>query len=175
MSYVGERGFLSSPAGPPEQLYELAYDAAVDILKQQDATLASMRNRASGLLATAALAASFSTSVGLFGSASTGNRPISHQYGWALLAIVVLIGVANSIVLWPVRRWGYGPDPLRLLDAIEKDSLTGNQFYRKFTLLLAEARVRNARTLLFRVRCYQAGIILLVVEVGTMIFAIAMK
>ena len=174
MSQTEEQGDLKPPTVQPDTLYELAYNAAVDVLKQQDATLANMRNRASGLLATAALAASFATSVGLFG-AGTGSKPIPHQYGWVLLATVILIGVASSIVLWPVQRWGYGPDPILILEAVEKDGLTGNQFYDKFARLLVGAHARNAPKLIFRVRCYQAGILLLIVEVGTMIFAIATR
>lgn len=175
MSQVGGQEVSDSPAAPPDTLYELAYNAAIEILKQQDATLSNMRNRASGLLATAALAASFSASVGLLGGGSAHSRSIAHQYGWVLLATVILIGVVSSIVLWPTQKWGYGPDPVRLLEAIEKDNLIGGQLYRKFTCLLMDAYARNARKLLYRVRCYQVGILLLVVEVGTMIFAIAMR
>jgi hypothetical protein len=175
MSQTEEQGDLNPPTVQSDTLYELAYNAAVDVLKQQDATLANMRNRASGLLATAALAASFATSVGLFGAGTAGSKPIPHQYGWVLLATVILIGVASSIVLWPVQRWGYGPDPILILEAVEKDGLTGNQFYDKFARLLVGAHARNAPKLIFRVRCYQAGILLLIVEVGTMIFAIATR
>jgi hypothetical protein len=175
MSQVGEQGVSDSPAAPPDALYELAYRAAVDILKQQDGTLSNMRNRASGLLATAVLAASFSTSVGLLGSGSAGNKTIAHQYGWVLLATVISIGIMSSIVAWPVRRWGYGPDPKRLLEAIEKENLIAGQLYREFTLLLVQASARNHRELAYRVRCYQVGTLLLVMEIGVIILAIIMK
>jgi hypothetical protein len=70
---------------------------------------------------------------------------------------------------------GYGPDPILILEAIEKDGLISSQFYDKFARLLVGAHVRNAPKLIFRVRCYQVGILLLIVEVGTMIFAIATR
>jgi hypothetical protein len=175
MSQDGEQGVSDSPGTTPDTLYELAYSAAVDILKLQDATLSNLRNRASGLLATAVLAASFSTSVGLLSAGSAENNTIAHQYGWVLLATVILIGIMSSIVAWPVRRWGHGPDPARLLKAVEKEGLLAGQLYREFTVLLVQAGARNARALAYRVRCYQAGILLLVVEVGTLIFAIITK
>ena len=130
MSQTEEQGDLNSPTVQPDTLYELAYNAAVDVLKQQDATLANMRNRASGLLATAALAASFATSVGLFGAGATGSKPIPHQYGWVLLATVILIGVASSIVLWPVQRWGYGPNTTDLRRAGSHEAVTWDQLDR---------------------------------------------
>jgi hypothetical protein len=175
MSQVGKQGISDSPAAPSDTLHVLAYNAAVDVLKQQDGTLSSTRNRASGLLATAVLAASFSTSVGLLGTGLTGNKPIAHQYAWVLLATVISIGIVSSIVAWPVHRWGYGPDPKRLLDAIEKEHLIAGQLYRDFTILLVQASIRNHRQITYRVRCYQAGILLLIVEVGTIILAIIMK
>ena len=87
MSRIGEQGAPNSHTVPPEKLYELAYNASIDILKQQDSTLANMRNRASGLLATAALAASFSTSIGLFGA-----RPYWKQ----VYSASVCMGVARN-------------------------------------------------------------------------------
>ena len=164
-----------APAAPSESMYALAYNAAIETLKLQDGTLASFRNRASGLLATAALVASFSISIGIIKVAPPKVVAIPHPYGWVLLATFVLTGVASSVVLWPTRRWAYGPDPNLLLKAIENEGLTLEQLYGKFARLLTDASRRNAPKLLFRVRAYQAGIILLVIEVGTIIVAISVS
>ena len=164
-----------SPVASSDSLYELAYNAATEVLKQQDGTLTSVRNRASGLLATAALVASFSTAIGIIKVTPSKAVQIPQQYGWALLATFVLTGVASSAVLLPIKRWAYGPDPDLLIKAIKDEGLTAEQLYSKFTPLLTAANRRNARKLMLRVRCYQAATILLVIEVGILIIGVSVS
>lgn len=166
---------LGHTAAESAALYKLAYDAAVDALKQQDVTLANVRNRASGLLATAALVVSFSSGVGLLGTDPGKNYIVSRQYEWLLLGVVVLIGITSSVVLWPIKRWGYGPSADLLVDAIDEEKLQSGQLCRKFARLLWEAQKKNGRKLLFRMRCYQAAVVLLILEVGLLTSALAEK
>src|SRR3954452_3505216 len=52
-------------ASPPNEVIKLAYEEARAALKEQDATLSNIRNRATGLLAAAAVGTSFAAAVGL--------------------------------------------------------------------------------------------------------------
>src|SRR4051794_3473473 len=52
-------------APPPNEVIKLAYEEARAALKEQDATLSNIRNRATGLLAAAAVGTSFAAAVGL--------------------------------------------------------------------------------------------------------------
>jgi len=53
------------------EVIKLAYEEARAALKEQDATLSNIRNRATGLLAAAAVGTSFAASVGLLCSTPT--------------------------------------------------------------------------------------------------------
>jgi hypothetical protein len=52
----------------PDEALTLAYDSTINALREQDSTLSNLRNRATGLLAAAAVGTSFTTAFGLAGT-----------------------------------------------------------------------------------------------------------
>src|SRR5918998_1535268 len=52
----------------PDEALTLAYESTINALREQDSTLSNLRNRATGLLAAAAVGTSFTTALGLAGA-----------------------------------------------------------------------------------------------------------
>jgi hypothetical protein len=96
------------PVGTPiraddkfNEVIKLAYEEARAALKEQDATLSNIRNRATGLLAAAAVGTSFTATIGLLRTDPAKGVVLPHWAGWTLIALVVLIGSGVMAVLWP--------------------------------------------------------------------------
>jgi hypothetical protein len=105
----------------PNEVIKLAFEEARAALKEQDATLGNLRNRATGLLAAASVGTSFAASVG-FVNTDPSKGPVFPQWaGWTLLPLTVLIGGAVMAILWPASRWSFGPTATMILGASDKD------------------------------------------------------
>ncbi len=52
----------------PDEVLTLAYDSTINALREQDSTISNLCNRATGLLAAAAVGTSFTTALGLAGA-----------------------------------------------------------------------------------------------------------
>lgn len=68
-----------------DEVIRLAYDEARAALREQDATLANVRNRATGLLAAAAVGTSFGAAVGLLKTDPSRGYLFPRWAMWALL------------------------------------------------------------------------------------------
>jgi hypothetical protein len=120
---------------------ELAYDAAKATLSLQDGTIGSIRNRATAMFTAAALAVSFTGTVGLI----SGDGKVSRAYPlWAsmsLLAVMTLMATAVMAIQWPAKRFHFGPSAAvilaRLAAGEDEDGI------RRF---VAEAMVDGAKT-----------------------------
>ena len=66
----------------PDERLELAYEAALKSVGNQDATLGTLRTRANNLLATPALFTSFSTAVGLIDTSRNNGPVLSPKIGF---------------------------------------------------------------------------------------------
>ncbi|MFI1700578.1 hypothetical protein ACH419_32025 [Streptomyces bobili] len=96
--------------------YQLAYDAAVRALSQQDTTLSNLRNRATGLVTIATLIGSFT---GFFG-VGTKEKLLPLGYALGLIAFIVMIVALTIYVLLPKKNWSFGPDPKDILASTER-------------------------------------------------------
>lgn len=152
-----------------DEVLVLAYDSALSALREQDATLNSLRNRATGLLAAVAVGTSVATGVGLQGSPGDGGTTLPTWAGWLMLLLVAGIGAGVLVVLWPTSRWSFGPDPARLLASSGDDV---DRVRRVATAALIEAIAANDRTLTRRMHAYRVGAVLLMLETVVLLLAL---
>lgn len=155
-----------------EEIIRLAYDEARAALREQDATLANVRNRATGLLAAAAVGTSFAASVGLLNTDPGRGATFPGWAGWTLFALVTVIGVGVLVVLWPVARWGYGPQPATLLGHASADA---DATLRQATEAMIVAIASNDRLLTRRMTTYRITAGVLMVEILTLIAALLIR
>lgn len=151
------------------EVARLAYDEARAALREQDATLANVRNRATALLAAAAVGTSFSATVGLLNTDADRGRVFPLWAAWALLAAVVLIATGVLVVLWPVPTWQFGPSPGKLLSKAADDV---NDVFRAATSAMVVAIASNDRLLDQRMAAYRATVVLLMLEICLLVVAL---
>lgn len=104
----------------PDNRLQLAYDAGVKALAQQDTTLSNLRNRTTALLTTAGLATSFAAGIGLIKTSPSMGVIFPTWAAYTLLALLVLIGALSIFVLWPVKKFAFGPDSGKILDRYKR-------------------------------------------------------
>ena len=140
----------------------LAYDEARAALKEQDATLSNVRNRANGLLAAATVGTSLAVAVGLLNTDPSRGETLPMWAGWSLVGLVLAIGVGVMAVMWPSSAWSFGPDAEIILNHANADV---DAVRRAATMAMIEAGKSNDRLVKWRVRTYQATVLLLLAEV----------
>jgi hypothetical protein len=154
-----------------ETTLELAYDAALDSLKMQEARLSGLRSRATGVLSAAALVTGFSTGLGLINTNPKMGVVFPKWAALALLAVLVAIGALDMVVLWPAQRWQFGPDVREML--CKHDGGTTVDDIRRYVIDDALDGVKcNYEHLNLRFRCYQWSAGLLVGEVIILVTAL---
>jgi hypothetical protein len=153
-----------------ETTLELAYDAALDSLKMQEARLSGLRTRATGVLSAAALVTGFSTGLGLINTNPKMGVVFPKWAALALLAVLVAIGALDMVVLWPAQ-WQFGPDVREMLR--KHDAGTAVDDIRRYVIDDALGGVeRNKKHLNLRFLCYQWSAGLLVGEVIILVAAL---
>lgn len=153
----------------PNEILTLAFDEARAALKEQDATLNGLRNRATGLLAAASVGTSFAASIG-FLNADPGKGPAFPVWaGWSLLPLTVLIGAAVMAILWPTKDWSFGLTPQRILDAIDEDP---DAVRRTATMAMIRAAEGNQKVIQFRMRAYRGAVAVLLLETAVLVLAL---
>jgi hypothetical protein len=145
------------------EVIKLAYEEARAALKEQDATLANVRNRAAGLLAAASVVTSLAAAVGLLNVDPDRGPTFPTWAGWALVGLMVLIGAGVMAVLWPSQAWDFGPSPEIILANAEGDDIDAVRGTATEAMLLASKS--NDRKLTWRVHAYQATVLVLLLEV----------
>jgi hypothetical protein len=154
-----------------EATLELAYDAALDSLKMQEARLSGLRSRATGVLSAAALVTGFSTGLGLINTNPKMGAVFPKWAALALLAVLVAIGVLDMAVLWPAKGWQFGPDVRKMLR--KHNGGTAVDDIRRYVIDDALDGVkRNNKYLHPRFRCYRWSAGLLVGEVIILVTAL---
>jgi hypothetical protein len=144
-----------------DDLTRLAYDEARAALREQDATLANVRNRATALLAAAAVATSFSTTVGLLNIDPSRGNVFPSWAGWVLLCSVTLIGVGVMVVLWPAPDWSFGPSAPKLLDSVGAET---DVVMQAATRAMIAGMASNDRRLKQRMTAYRATVVVLMAQ-----------
>src|SRR4051794_1827093 len=104
-----------------DEVTRLAYDEARTALREQDATLGNVRNRATALLAAAAVGTSFSATAGLLNTDPSRGFTFPKWAAWSLLVVIALIAIGVMAVLWPAPTWNFGPSPRALLKRAGED------------------------------------------------------
>ena len=156
-----------------DERLQMAYDAGKAALAQQDTTLGNIRNRATGLLTTAGLATSFAAGLGLLNTDPTKGSVFPIWAAFTLIGLFAAIGVISIAILWPMQ-FGFGPDSGLILSKVRGGSSTDEiVFYVAGEL--TRWRGVNDTKLKRRMRAFEAGGILLIVEIGVLIGALASR
>src|SRR4051812_49202519 len=151
------------------EVIRLAYDEARTALREQDTTLANVRNRATALLAAAAVGTSFSATAGLLNADPNRGRTFPEWAAWSLLVVTALIAIGVMGVLWPVPTWTFGPSPRALLRRATEDV---NVVLEAAIEGMALAIASNDRLLKQRVAVYRATVLVLMLEIGLLVVAL---
>ena len=149
-----------------DEVVRLAYDEARAALREQDATLGNVRNRATGLLAAAAVGTSFAATVGLLNTDPGRGDVFPAWAGWVLLTLITLVGAGVMLVLWPAEDWEFGPNPRRLLDSIGGEA---DGVFQAATEAMIAALASNDRRLRQRMTAYRVAVVVLTAEVALLI------
>jgi hypothetical protein len=160
------------PPSPPtgaDEVLKLAYEEARAALREQDATLGSVRNRATGLLGAAAVGTSIAAAVGLLNTDPQRGHLLPGWATWSLLALVVVLGAGVMVVLWPAPRWRFGPAPARLLEAAGEDI---TRVRRSATQAMIAALASNDRALGRRMAVYRLTVGILTLELVVLLLAL---
>jgi hypothetical protein len=152
-----------------DEVTRLAYDEARAALREQDATLANLRNRATALLGAAVVGTSFSATAGLL-TTDPGRRDVFPEWAaWCLLGVITLIAVGVMAVLWPIPTWNFGPSPIELLGRANRDV---DAVLRVATEGMVLALALNDRSLRQRISAYRATVVVLMMEIGLLVVAL---
>lgn len=152
-----------------DEVLKLAYEAALAALKEQDTSLKSVGNRATGLLSASALGTSFAAAIGVLNTDAARGPVVPQWAGWSMLTLVMLIGVACIMVLWPTSDWNFGTSPRTLLDHAGKDV---DEVLSGATKALADAVDANERRIEVRSLLYRIGAMLLVGQTVVLVLAL---
>lgn len=156
----------------PDAGLVLAYEAACELLKMQDATLGNVRSRATQVLSTAALLTSISAGLGIINVDAQRGEVLAPSGAWALLIVTVLIGALTTFVHWPIHGWIFGPSAAKILT--ERSHRSDVDHLREFVLLaLVEGIDSNDVALKRKQRAFRAASLALVVEVLAIAAAVA--
>jgi hypothetical protein len=161
------RYLTRGPAGSDEGLV-LAYQAACDILKMQDATLANVRSRATQVLSTAALLTSIAAGLGLVNLDPKRGAPLSTTGAWSILVVTMAIGALVVYVQWPVRGWIFGPSAAKIL-AERKDNANPAHLRLFVLTALNDGITTNDGHLKRRQAAFRWAAAGLIVEVGALV------
>ena len=99
-----------------DELLDLAYNAAAARLTSQTDAFESLRTRASGILAVAALVTSFASGVGLFSTDPSKGKLLPLWALWTLLGILVVLGCCAISILLPTQNWSHDPSARIILE-----------------------------------------------------------
>ena len=150
------------------EVLKLAYEAALVALQQQDTSLGSIRNRATGLLAAAAVGTSIATGVGLY-KVEPGATTLPGWAGWTLLLLTVAVGGSVMYTLLPTPHWNYGADPEGLLASASMDI---DDVYRGATEAMVIATAANLAQINRRVTAYRIGTGTLILQIVVLILGV---
>lgn len=149
---------------------EMAYEAAVAAVAQQDVTLGNLRGRATGLLSAVTIGTTFAAGLGLFSVDPTRGTPLPSWSKWTLFALVVCVGGLCLAVMWPVTMC-FGVDPGKVLGRSEQgDDIDGVRRYVIGELIAGHHA--NQHALLAKFRLYRAAVIATTVETAVLLLAL---
>lgn len=161
-------------SGSADAHLALALEGTKDILKQQDATLGSLRTRCTTLLSTAALIASFAAAVGLLNNDPSRGAVLPDEAAWALFALLTVNGACALHVFWPARRWTYSAaSPVEVFKQYDA-AKTVNFTWRSVTDELVVGALKNREYLGSRVTAFRWQVASLILEVLVLLAALTL-
>jgi hypothetical protein len=170
----------SPPAGGTKEpqavdpVLELAYDAVTERLKSQSTTLESLRTRATGILSVGALVTSFAAGIGMINTDPAKGDLLPTWAPWVLLGILFVMGYFVMVVLWPYKKWGYGPSG-RVILQLRELGKSEDEVREMVTSEMLAARQRNEEQLVMRAWAYRGAVVLLLAETLVLVAAIAQQ
>ncbi|MFD5412543.1 hypothetical protein [Streptomyces nojiriensis] len=153
-----------------DERLKLGYEMAKILLAAQDRTVANLRTRASGILATTALVVTFSTATGLLRFDVNKNLLFPHWGTLALLVIFVAQGVSVMVVLWPVS-FSFGHSVRGVIDPPPELKAGAPLTYQLVSSMVDDIQA-NSVHIRRMARSLQVAIALLLVEVATILIAL---
>lgn len=156
----------------PDKRLVLAYDAAQLRLSLQDSTLSNTRTRANYLLATSALAVSFSAGIGFVNLDPSKGVTFPMTAAALILITVVALGTCVVYVMVPAKGWCYNPSATVILEKIG-DGLDENAIRRLVTRAMIDGAEANHTMLVKKQKAFRGAIVLLVIEVVLLIGTLA--
>jgi hypothetical protein len=163
---------VASPAMSATDLaagYELAFSEARRALDDQERVASDLRTRATALVATAAIAASF-----FGGGLAEQGLPWS---GWIAVGCFCLVGVAGLAILWPHGDWPLDAATPAILDRFlerPEGPLPLRVIYRELIEDMEDSVTQHAWHLRLLTGCFRAGSMLLLVEVASWLVTMAL-
>jgi hypothetical protein len=159
------------PIPRPDPVVELAYDAAIAALQQQDNTLGNLRNRATALLSAAAVATTFSAGIGLFSTDKSRGTPLPDWGQWSLLGLLLATAGLCIAVMWPVTMT-FGADPRLILDRGSDDI---NQVRRYVTEAAVRGQASNQAALMRKFQLYRIAVVTFTAETGILLLSLILE
>jgi hypothetical protein len=152
---------------------EMAYDAAVAAVAQQDVTLGNLRGRATGLLSAVTIGTTFAAGLGLFSVDPTRGTPLPSWSKWTLLALVICVGGLCLAVMWPVTMC-FGVDAGKVLARGEQgEDIDGVRRYVIGELITGHRA--NQQALMAKFRLYRLAVIVTTVETAVLLLALTVN
>jgi hypothetical protein len=174
MSWLrGARPSITASEPSTYPILELAYEAAVKAVEQQDTTLGNLRDRAAGLLGAVTLVTTFSAGLGLFSDDPTKGTLLPTWSQWAL--VVLLVGTAglSIAVMWPITV-AFGVDA-RLVLHRQKSTNDINAVRRYVVDELVKGKDRNQKAIEKNFRLYRLAVLALMAETAVLLLALVLK
>ncbi|MFF4701254.1 hypothetical protein [Streptomyces chattanoogensis] len=158
------------PDSNEEQRLALGYEMAKSLLASQDRTVTNLRTRASGILATAALVVTFSTSIGLLRNDPQKNLLFPRWAAWTLLAVIVVQGFFVMAVLWPVT-FSFGHSVINMVDPRQSQAAERPISLRLVGAMMDDIQANSAH-IGRMAKALRLAMILLLAEVSVIVIAL---
>ena len=149
--------------------YELAFEEAGRALDAQERTVSELRSRAGVLIGSAAISTSF------FGARAVTEAELT-VWVWIAVAGFILVGACVLTVLWPRDDWSFNANAIDIIATyIEPQPLPTPAIHRDLALHRGAAYDANADQLRRLFVVFRVGLVLLVIEVGAWVVALAQR
>lgn len=151
------------------EVTKLAYEEARAALREQDASLSNVRNRATAVLSAAAVGTTFATAVGLLNTDAKKGPVFPSWAAWGLLAAIVVIAASVLIALWPTPKWSFGPNATKILASSDSSA---DEVLNVATIAMVAAATSNNHIINRCFWAYRVSAIVLMTEIGFLVIAL---
>ncbi|MCB7135539.1 hypothetical protein [Cellulosimicrobium marinum] len=158
-------GDMTTSSAPVDERLKLAFDQAQAAVAHQDSTLTNLRSRATALVTTSSVVATFAAGLGLIGSDPTKGNVLPTPLALVLVGLVIGVVGCSTLILLPTKGWIFYLDGRLLVEEwIDTAGVSVNEMYRRLAIAVAQHEVINAEKLGRKVVSYRIGIVLLLFQ-----------